>query len=173
MVWRGNTIFYAGSQQVLGDEIMQVETIKDVLHWTKEFHQHLSECLSSSVEKNTDERAKMLLAYLSDHEKNLAKVIHGFETSGNESALNTWCYEFVNKHPIIQNVHCDSLFADLDTAQIMEVIVDQHQQVIELYSYLFSRAEVPSAKELLDNLRSLEKHEAMRMSQSANRLNDI
>lgn len=152
---------------------MRIETIKDVLHWTKEFHQHLGECLKSCADKNTDDRAKMLLAYLSDHEESLTKVIHGFETSSNKRALNTWCYEYVNRHPIVQHVHCESPFADLDASQIMEVIVDQHQQVIELYNYLYSRAEAPSAKELLDNLRSYEKHEAMRMSHSANRLNDI
>ena len=25
---------------------MQIETLKDVLHWTREFHQHLSQCAS-------------------------------------------------------------------------------------------------------------------------------
>ena len=72
---------------------MQIETLKDVLHWTREFHQHLSQCLSHCADKNTDERARMILAYLSDHEKSLTKVVNGFETSGDEHALNTWCME--------------------------------------------------------------------------------
>jgi hypothetical protein len=46
---------------------MQIETLKDVLHWTREFHQHLSQCLSHCADKNMDERARMILAYLSDH----------------------------------------------------------------------------------------------------------
>ena len=78
---------------------MQIETLKDVLHWTREFHQHLSQCLSHCADKNMDERARMILAYLSDHEKALTKVVSGFETSGDEHALNTWCYEYVAKHP--------------------------------------------------------------------------
>ena len=68
---------------------MQIETLKDVLHWTREFHQHLSQCLSHCADKNMDERARMILAYLSDHEKALTKVVSGFETSGDEHALNT------------------------------------------------------------------------------------
>ena len=48
---------------------MQIETLKDVLHWTREFHQHLSQCLSHCADKNTDERARMILAYLSNHER--------------------------------------------------------------------------------------------------------
>jgi hypothetical protein len=55
----------------------------------------------------------------------------------------------------------------------MEVISDQHQQVIELYRYLYLRADIPSAKELLENLKSLEEHESMLMSQGANRLSDM
>lgn len=152
---------------------MQIETLKDVLHWTREFHQHLSQCLSHCADKNTDERARMILAYLSDHEKSLTKVVNGFETSGDEHALNTWCMEYVAKHPIVRHAHCDAPFAELDAAQIMEVIVDQHQQVIELYRYLASRADIPSARELMESLRSLEEHEMMRMTQSTNRFSDM
>lgn len=152
---------------------MQIETLRDVLNWTKEFHQHLNQCLSHCADKNTNERAKLILAYLSDHEESLAKVVNDFETSGNENALNTWCYEYVNKQPIVRHGHCDAPFADLDAVQIMDVIVDQHQQVIELYRFLASRADIPSTQEMLTSLGSLEEHEIMRMVQSANRFEDI
>lgn len=152
---------------------MQVETLKDVLHWTREFHEHLNQCLSHCADRNSDERARMMLTYLSDHEKALTKVVRGFESSGDEHALNTWCYEFVTKHPIVQHAYCDAPFSEFDAGQIMEVIVDQHQQVIELYRYLASRVDIPSAQELMESLHSIEEHEMMRMSQSANRFSDI
>lgn len=152
---------------------MQAETLKDVLHWTTEFHQHLFECLAHCANENESERAKMLLDYLADHEKNLAHVVDRFEKTGESSALNTWCYDYISKHPIVQNAYCDAPFATLNAAQIMEVIVDQHQQVIELYRYLESRADIPSTKELMESLRSLEEHEMMRMAQSANRFEDL
>lgn len=152
---------------------MKIKTLKDVLRWTKEFHQHLSECLAHCVDKNTDERARMVLVYLSEQEKNLAEVISGFETSSPDDALNTWCYEYVNQQTIIQHAYCDAPFADLDAAQIMEVVVDQHQQVIDLYHYLSSRANIPSAQEMLESISSLEEHEMMRMMQSANRFGDM
>lgn len=152
---------------------MQIETLRDVLLWTKEFHQHLSQCLSQCVDKNTDERARMILAYLSDHEESLTKVVNGFETTGSEHALNTWCYEYVNKQPIVQHAHCDAPFSELDSEQIIEIIVNQHQQVIELYRFLASRADIPSAREMLTSLRLLEEHEMMRMVQSTNRFEDM
>ena len=152
---------------------MQIETLHDVLHWTKEFHTQLSRCLQHCADNNQDERARMLLMYLVTHEDKLAKVVARFEEWGDSHALNTWCYEFLDKHPIVQHQHCDAPFAKLNAEQIMAVIIEQHQQVIELYRYLFSRADIPSAQELLAGLKSLEEHEAMQMSQSANRLNDL
>jgi len=152
---------------------MQIETLKDVLHWATEFHQHLSSCLSHCTDQNESDRAKLLLGYLEAHESKLALVLGQFEKKVSSNALNTWCYEFLNKHPITQHEYCDAPFAQLDAVQIMALIVDQHHQIIELYRYLFSRADNPSAKELLKNLKSLEEHEVMVMSQGANRLNDL
>ncbi len=151
---------------------MNIETLKDVLHWTQQFHQNLGECLSHCADENIDERAKLMLDYLSEHEKVLSNVVTGFENSGNEHALNTWCYEYVNRHPITQHAHCDTPFADLDATQIMEVVSDQHQQVIELYRHLASRADIPAARELLESFQALEEHEMMRMSHASNRFED-
>ena len=55
----------------------------------------------------------------------------------------------------------------------MDLIVDQHQQVVELYRYLANRADIPSAKEMLESLVSLEEHEIMRVVHSANRFEDM
>ena len=115
----------------------------------------------------------MVLVYLSDQEKNLAEVVGGFEASSSEDALNTWSYDHVNQQKIIQHAYCDAPFADLNAAQIMEVIVNQHQQVIDLYHYLSARANIPTAQEMLESISSLEDHEMMHMVQSANRFGDM
>lgn len=152
---------------------MEIETLRDVLQWTEKFHRHLSDSLSAGSDKNTDQRARMVLAYLADHEKVLTQLVNGFEYEGDEHALNIWCYEYVQKHPIVQRVHSEAPFSELDAQQIMEVIVDQHQQVIALYRHLAGKEILPAASELLETLLSLEEHEMMRMMQSANRFSDM
>lgn len=152
---------------------MKVETLRDVLHWTSEFHQHLMEYLKRCADKTENTRAQMLLNYLSEHEEMLGHAVLQFEATGNEHALNTWCYEYFDKNPIVQHHHCDAPFSELSTTDIMQVIIHQHQQIIDLYRYLHDRADISSAKELMEALRSFEEHEIMVMSQSANRLEDI
>lgn len=152
---------------------MQIETLKDVLHWTKEFHQQLAHNLAENGKSNDSDRAKMLLDYLDQHETKLAQTIAKFEETGDQNALNTWCYEFLDKHPITQHQQPDILLENLSSSEITTAIAKQHQQIIELYRYLHNRAETASAKELLENLLALEKHEVMQMVQNANRLEGI
>mgnify|MGYP002713231973 CR=1 FL=1 len=87
--------------------------------------------------------------------------------------MNTWCYEYLDKHPIVRHVQCDQPFAQMSTKEIISEIVGQHGQVIDLYLDLHNRAETVSAQDLLARLLDLEEHEAMRMVQSANRLEDL
>jgi len=152
---------------------MQVENLKDVLDWTIKFHQQLSSCLADCAKKNDSERAKLLLDYLAQHEQALTKVIIEFEKTTSKNALNTWCYEYLDKHPIMKHKHTDVPFAELNTLQITETVIHMHQQVITLYRDLAAQTVASSAHELLEELLSLEVHEAMRMSQSANRLEDM
>lgn len=152
---------------------MQAENLKDVLDWTIDFHQQLSLCLADCAKKNKSERAKLLLDYFAQHEQDLTKVITEFKKTASKNALNTWCYEYLDKHPIMKHKHTDIPFADLDTLKITETVIHMHQQVITLYRDLMAQIVVNSAHELLEELLSLEEHEAMRMTQSANRLEDM
>ena len=152
---------------------MQVETIRDVLNWTVSFHTNLKDCLTHCSTQNKDERARMVLTYLSDHEGSLARVVKGFIKTADEKALNTWCYDYMEKHPIIKHGHCDSPFKELDMAHIMEKVVNQHEQVLELYTHLYSRVDINSAKDLLDTIHDVQENEIRRMVQSANRFSDM
>lgn len=152
---------------------MKIETLKDVLHWTAEFHRHLSEKMTQSAGENESPRAVMLLDYLATHEQKLSHVLGQFELSGGAAALGTWCYEFLEKSPILQKSYVDAPFEQLNAEQVMLVIVELHQQIIEFYRYLYSRADSTSARELLAQLTALEQHEVMLMSQGANRLSDL
>ncbi len=152
---------------------MRVETIRDILHWTREFHQQLSKCLQHSVDKNESERAQLLLKYLGEHEKKLVNTLEGFEKVASESVLNTWSYEYFDQHPMKPAQQCEDSLSQLSSKDIIVEVTNLHQQVIDLYNYLKSRAEQPSAKELLGQLAEMERHEIMQIVQSTNRLEDL
>lgn len=152
---------------------MQVESVKDILEWTVRFHHELADCLKDCARVNQDQRAGLLLNYLADHEKTLERMMAEFEHTADLNALNTWCYEYVDKHPIVKHQHNDVPYAELDSRDIMARVTKLHEQVIEMFKDLYQRAPVESEKALLEQLFEVESHEAMRISQSANRLEDI
>ncbi|MBH0059177.1 ATPase [Pseudoalteromonas sp. SWXJZ94C] len=152
---------------------MQIETIRDVLNWTVLFHKNLKDSLNQSSEQNKDEGARMMLRYLSEHEESLENIVQGFENTADVKALNTWCFDYIEKHSIIERVDCNSLFEELDISDIMEKIVNHHEQVIELYIHIYSRVDIESAKTLLDTIKDIEENEIKRIVQSANRFSDM
>ncbi|WP_282131575.1 ATPase [Pseudoalteromonas aliena] len=152
---------------------MQIETIRDVLNWTVLFHKNLKDSLNQSSKQNKDEGARMMLSYLSEHEESLENIVQGLENTADEKALNTWCFDYIEKHSIIEHVDCNSLFETLDIADIMEKIVNHHEQVIELYIHIYSRVDIESAKTLLDSIKNIEENEIKRIVQSANRFSDM
>lgn len=152
---------------------MQVETIRDVLNWTVSFHKNLKDCLKHCAHLNKDERAGMILNYLADHEGSLARIVQGFVNTADKKALNTWCYDYMDKHPIIKHGHCESPYQELDMPHIMERTVANHKHVIELFEHLYSRVDTDSAKELLETIKGVEENEIKRMVQTANRFSDM
>ena len=152
---------------------MKIETMKDVLHWTEKFHQQLSLSLKNSKNNHASERARLVLDYLAQHEKALSKVISGFENSGNTQVMNTWCIEYLDTRPINSNSNAIAALTTLNPDEIVAAVVEQHQQVIELYRYLVTRVDTPEAKELMQELLAFEEHEIMRIVHTANRFSDM
>lgn len=152
---------------------MEIETLDDVLSWTKKFHQHLSQCLSHCSSDNDSERSRLLLGYLAEHEKHLTLLLQEIQNTAKSSALMTWCQEYINKHPIDAHEKCHQPFARLTTNEISETIFKLHSDVIELYRFLLAQAGAPSAIELLQQLLDLEEHEAMQMANGTNQLEDL
>lgn len=152
---------------------MRVESFRDLLDWTSGYHQHLSNCLAQCAEHQLNERSQMLLNYLADKEMELSTTVRGFKNIGEDKALNTWCTEHLDRHPLLAEAACDEAFASMDTAEIISEVENQHQQIILLYQNLYDRSHPPKMQELLAEVRDLEKSEAQQMMQGANRLEDI
>ena len=153
-----------------------VETLKDFIEWTQKIHQNSAACMKACANENEDERAKILLKYVSKNEKELATILDRFTQTADKKALNTWTYEFFNKSTISKsnkNNNCIELFEDLEASQVIGKVITQHNEIITFYRDLYTEAEVASTKELLEQLISLEENHIKQMVQSTNRMNDM
>lgn len=106
---------------------MQIETLHDVLQWTKNMHQQLHDFTAHCALERDNERIGLLLEHISEHEQNIALLIKEFADNGKSSVLNTYCREYYEKRAICINTECGQLFATMDMDEIAAAILQYHK----------------------------------------------
>lgn len=152
---------------------MDIKTFSDLIDWTRQLHQHLSQCLLHCATLNEQEQARLLLDYLSEHEAKIEKMLRMFEQQAAPHVLRTYIYDYLSHQPIRSHRTCDAHYAKLSFDEICREVLDYHQQVIELYQDIEARAEIPEAKALMGSLLAMEEHEAMRLVRQTVRMSDL
>lgn len=152
---------------------MEIKTFEDLIDWTRQLHAYLSRCLQESAKLNNDERASALLDYLAGHEALLEKAVTEFEKQADPKAMKTRMYDYLNHKPIRASADSYTHYASMSFADIAKEVLQFHDQVMDLYNSLIGKAEIPEAKALLEDLLSLEEHEAMRLAGQIGRMDDL
>lgn len=152
---------------------MKVQTLEDLIEWTRALHDQLAQCLAHCSTKNEEQHAQWLLSYLAEHEAKIRDMVEGFKKTADPKALHTWIYDYLNHQPIDPHRSCDAPYASMTFDQICEAVFDLHNQTISLYRDLVSNAHIPEVNELMQELLDLEEHETMRLAQQANRSRDL
>jgi hypothetical protein len=142
---------------------MQAQTFQYLLEWTSKCHHHLANCLEEGVEEQQDEKAKWLMEYLIDHERNLAREVEGFKAQADDKALKTWLYEHLTE-TLPPSDQRELPFGEMSFDEISAEIFDIHNQLIETYTTMESRAAIPEARDVMARVLELEQHETLRLA---------
>ena len=152
---------------------MEIKTFADLIEWTRQLHGYLARCMHESASLHENERASALLDYISTHETLLEKAVAEYEHQADQKAMQTRMYDYGVHKPIEKNRTCDLHYKDLSFDDIAREIFAFHDQVMSLYDALIGKAEIREARELLEDLKALEEHEAMRMAGQIGRMDDL
>jgi hypothetical protein len=152
---------------------MKPETMNDILEITQKLHRQLADNLVASAGTSPPEREKLLLEYLAEHEDKLARTLDVFQKESDLGPLDTWFYTYTDRHNIVERDLTQVPFSKMDTAQIAAEIANLHDQLIDLYSHLYERAESDSARKLLSQLLDVEKSKAKLISYESGQSGDF
>ena len=144
---------------------MEIKSFFDLIDWTRKLHENLAECLVHCAPQYADQRTSLLLDYLVKHEKTVAQLIHQLEGTSSLKVLNAHCDEYLDQRPFLRHQHRGEDFVTLNPDEIMKMLVQEHEQIIELYRHLYWHAETISAQDILKQLLELEEHQAMKIAQ--------
>jgi rubrerythrin len=143
---------------------MSFETTKDVLEHAREFHRDVSEFYGRLTKQPQKERVKILLEYMSRHEKHLEESLAQYEEGVSEKILNTW---FQYPPPKETLDLCKKMTIEgnenLTVEQVIKMALELDECLVNLYKAMIESAETEEVKEVFENLLAMEKQEEMDM----------
>ena len=151
---------------------MPYKTTRDILDRAKAFHTNISKhyhTLSAAVEK---EKVKILLGYLSRHEKNLAKSLEEYEEEASREILENW-FKFTPENSI------NDFFRDLEVTPSMSVddvislALSFDNRLVDLYREAARISPSEEVREVFNNLLEMEKEEELILMRDALEIKEL
>ncbi len=130
---------------------MGVETAKDVLDHARAFHRQLRDFYSQLQEITTKERLRLLLEYLSAHEKQLEDNLEAYEDVAEKNVLDSW-FQYPPEH--IHDVPFEDIdkIEDLSIDEIINIGLKFDDMLLKLYEESADKAELEGARDVFKNL---------------------
>jgi hypothetical protein len=153
---------------------MSFETTKDVLDHARRFHREVSDFYGRLSGQPQQERVKILLDYMSRHEKHLEESLTQYEEGVSGKILNTW---FQYPPPRETLDLCKNLTMEgnenLTVDQVIKLALELDECLVTLYKAMVEAAETEEVKEIFENLLAMEKQEKMNLVRDALQFDDI
>lgn len=152
---------------------MAIETIKDILDWGRRLHEELAHIYQTSSTETKDERTRLLLSYIADHERKLADIIANYEKHDTSGTVDSWMRDYLDKNPFMAGMREVVSFNPMDSDDVLQATVNAHQQMIKMYRDLAENAKAERLESLFENIANMESHELMRMVMTGERWSDM
>lgn len=152
---------------------MKVETLGHLVTWSGAVHRELAKRLSTAAERTEDGPSKWFIEYAAKHEAKMAEEIAGLERSIDAKGRDTWLYDWLDHPPQPPERITGDTTGDLSFNAISRAVFEVHNQIMSMFKQLLPRADIPEAKELIENVIGLEEGHTRQMAQQMNRIRDM
>lgn len=127
--------------------------VREILTAAVEFHRRLEDFYAklSEQEDRDEQRVRMLLEYMSRHEKAFERMLAGYETPEARKLLDTW----MQYEPDDRALHIpqpESLRPDMSVDEVVEIALGLDDQLARFYAQAATMARYPQVRDLFDGL---------------------
>lgn len=151
---------------------MRFQTLRDAIHFARELHEEIGDRYANLRNQTAQERTRMLLDYLTRHERHLEQVLGRYERDTSRTILDAW-YQYAPNHTAEEITASIELFAEMGVDEILGQALRLDDYFIEIYREMASAAPNVHVREVCQNLLDMEQNEKMRSVRGALRLQDI
>ncbi len=145
------------------------ETAQDVLHNARELHHVAGKLYRQLRDGSRDERSRMLLGYMSEHERKMEDSLITYEQHASRPVLETWMQYTLEDSPqdFISNLNTSFNMTPTEIAELGQRVDDY---LVDLFEEVTDTASSIELKEVFQNLIDMEHEEKHNLTRAANSL---
>jgi rubrerythrin len=152
--------------------MLRFEQAKDVIDYCAKLHHQIGEFYNDLSEEVSQERVRMLLTYLSRHEKHLEESLEEYEADASNKVMNTWL-QFVPSSGIEASIKAFELNPSMSVDEVIDKTIEFDDSLIALYQEIINETSEPSVRAVFENLVAMENKEKIKMVRNAMMLKEI
>lgn len=156
----------------MSEAMHNFEQVRDVLDYGIRLHGRLHDTYQHLHEQSEKTRVKMVLDYLSRHERNRAQAMERFEEGAHQAILDVWL-QYAPSSAIETLLDTCGSGSQLDVDGVVKLALRFDEALIALYRETGGRSDDPHVRDLFSNLAEMESQERQRFVRDAEWVQDI
>lgn len=144
----------------------------EIFDYARIFHRKMREFYNQLHEKTEKQRIKLLLEYLSRHEKQRVETLARYEKDASRKVMDTW-FKYVPENisfDCLKNIEINS---NMSVDDVVEIALGMNNCLIELYKGVIEETKVEEVKDVFNSLLRRVEQEEKNLVRDVCRLNDI
>jgi len=151
---------------------MMFKTTREVLDRIRKFHRMLS-IYYDDVSKQTDQaRLRLLLDYMSRHEKKFEENLARFGEESSKKLLDTW-FKFLPDEDKLIGCEAMKIRPDMTIDDVISIALRVDDCLIQFYTEMAEGCVIKEIKDFFTNLSNMEKREKYNFSRNTAELQDL
>jgi hypothetical protein len=151
---------------------MRIHQVREVVSWAVDFHEKLAKRYAALAKASQDERVRMALAYLADHDRAMLRGLARYLAADNEhrKVLDTWYTDFAElPHPEVLDCLCGCMqFERVD--DVLATALTIHRMLEDMYRQRACAAAIADEEALFTALAAGHNAEVRRIVRDMARL---
>lgn len=139
---------------------------RDLLDQLSNLHGKMGRLYSDLGGRAEKETARMLLEYMSRHEKRLEDSLRQYTDDAAGRILDTW-FQFPPDFTESRNIADLDLGSDVSIEQVVKTVLEFDERLIKFFQHLSETAASTEVKDLFSSLVTLEQYEEQEAMRSA------
>jgi rubrerythrin len=142
------------------------KTARDILNMIRRFHQQLSEFYEQLSEISEKKRVRMLLEYMSRHEKNFEQALAEYDHENASKVLDAWI-QYAPDSDILSIPKAKNLHSDISVDDVVDIAMELDDHLIKFYSEAERCVDFSVLKDFFGRLKEQEQADEAELVRSA------